>query len=58
MASFFHLIYATKEDLCSLPYEALGIPFGDGSSVPRKSLECAGESLSEESKGSCCSRWK
>lgn len=58
MASFFYLIHVTKEDLCSVPYEPLAIPVGDGGSVPRKSLECAGESLPEDGKGSCCSRWK
>ena len=58
MASFFYLIYATKQDLCSVPYEPLAISDGDGGSAPRKSLECAGESLSEEGKGSCCSQWK
>lgn len=50
MASFFCLTYATKEDLCSVPHEPLAIPGGDGGFVPRKSLERAGESMSEEGK--------
>lgn len=49
MASFFTL-FMLQRKACSVPYEPLAIPDGDGSSVPGQSLESAGQSLSEEGK--------
>lgn len=55
--SIFLPYLCSKGKACSVPHEPLAIPDGDGSSVPRKSLESAGQRFSEEGKRSCCSQW-